>query len=229
MTIIQLQDVQWTKNSKKSEYQLNVPKLQVEPGQKLLIQGPSGCGKSTLLNIIAGIMLPTNGQIKLLGQDLAKLSAVQRDKFRSDHIGVIFQQFNLLPYLSLLENVQLPGWFSTKRRANITSTTAKELLAELAIPAQLLTRSVSELSIGQQQRAAAARALIGKPEIILADEPTSALDEANTIAFLQLLFAQVNQHHSSLICVSHDSRLAQYFDQVVKFDQINQNSSTISM
>jgi putative ABC transport system ATP-binding protein len=227
MAIIQLQDVQlnWTN----SAYQLNVPKLQVERGQMILIQGPSGCGKSTLLNMMAGIILPTNGQIKILGQDLAKLSAAKRDKFRSDHIGVIFQQFNLLPYLSLLENVQLPGWFSAKRRANISPDTPKTLLANLSIPAQLLTRSVSELSIGQQQRVAAARALIGQPEIILADEPTSALDEANTISFLQLLFAQVKQHNSSLICVSHDSRLAPYFDKVVQFEQIDQNSSTISM
>ena len=148
----------------------------------------------------------------------------QLDQFRVDHLGVIFQQFNLLPYLSILENVQLPCWFSNKRmnRVEDLHQTSIKLLQELQIPKQLFSKSVNTLSVGQQQRVAVARALIGKPEIIIADEPTSALDTDNRLRFLELLFYEADQQNSTVIFVSHDPNLAQYFSRVIKMSDINQ-------
>jgi len=151
---------------------------------------------------------------------------VRRDQFRVDHLGVIFQQFNLLQYLSLLENVQLPCWFSRRRRAlagDVGETTVR-LLEELQIPRELFHNAVSALSIGQQQRVAVARALIGRPEIIIADEPTSALDADNRQRFMELLFAEIDRQESTLIFVSHDAYVAEYFPRVIELAEVNEES-----
>lgn len=184
---------------------LNIPELKVNQGEHLFIKGPSGCGKSTLLSLLTGINTPSEGSLNVLDKQLSALSGSQRDKFRANHIGYIFQQFNLLPYLSVLENVVLPCQFSKRRRSQVSGDLHKhaiQLLERLHLSSDLMNKPVAELSIGQQQRVAAARALIGKPELVIADEPTSALDHDNRSAFIELLLEQANQANSTLLFVT---------------------------
>ena len=195
---------------------LDIENLCVSQGEHLFIKGPSGCGKSTLLSLLTGINTISDGELNVLGQELSCLSSVQRDRFRADHIGYIFQQFNLLPYLSVIENIVLPCHFSSYRRNNVSGDlqqTARDLLTQLRLPESLWDAPVNHLSMGQQQRVAVARALIGKPSLIIADEPTSALDQDNRTHFIQLLLSQVNQTNTTLIFVSHDSTLEHLFDR----------------
>ena len=197
---------------------LKLPSLAVNPENSLFLQGPSGSGKSTLLNLIGGVLTLQAGRIDLLGQPFSALPAAQRDAFRADHIGFIFQQFNLIPYLSVIDNVLLPCRFSARRaaQAGYAVVAATMLLDRLDIAPELHTRPAHALSVGQQQRVAAARALIGKPEILIADEPTSALDAPRQAAFVDLLLAEARANRSALIFVSHDLRLATHFDGVLE-------------
>ncbi|MCB0020227.1 MAG: ABC transporter ATP-binding protein [Anaerolineales bacterium] len=202
---------------------LQIPELRVHQGEHLFIKGPSGSGKTTLLNLLAGVNVPTVGSVTILGTSLTALSHAGRDRFRADHLGIIFQQFNLLPYLSILENVLLPCGFSARKRqqAGDQRQSALRLLAQLGIPADLLHQSVDKLSVGQQQRTAVARALIGNPEIVIADEPTSALDSDNRDRFLELLFQETEAQGSTLIFVSHDQHIAAQFTHVVDLLELN--------
>lgn len=203
---------------------LDIKKLLVHQGQHLFIEGESGCGKTSLLNLLSGITQPERGQIKVLGEALVGLSALRRDQFRADHLGVIFQQFNLLPYLSVLENVALSLHFSKKRRARVKdmATAAKSVLNELEISSDLYDKSVLNLSVGQQQRVAVARALVGNPELIIADEPTSALDAKNRNSFIRLLFELATEHGCTLIFVSHDYQLSTHFRHSINLAEVNQ-------
>jgi len=209
---------------------LNLPEFKIEKHEHVFLQGPSGSGKSTLLGLVGGILVSESGTLKVLGQDLQNLSRSGRDSFRVDHIGFIFQLFNLLPYLSIEENVMLPLSFSSIRakRAGRTKIDqfkeAKRLLKSLALEEQLANKSpVTELSVGQQQRVAAARALIGNPELIVADEPTSALDSDLRHSFLDLLFGECKKAGSTLLFVSHDSTLSDLFSRKISMDEINNN------
>lgn len=222
-SVIHLQDVRFRWPGQ-AEDLLDIPELLVKQGEHLFIQGPSGSGKTTLLNLLTGINLPDSGSVSILGTPLESLSSTQRDQFRADHLGVIFQQFNLLPYLSLVENVKLPCGFSSRKRNNAgnTGATAQRILSHLSIPESLFNQPVSKLSVGQQQRTAVARALIGSPEIVIADEPTSALDSNNRDRFMELLFQETEEQGSTLVFVSHDQYIAKQFDHVVDLNQINQ-------
>ncbi|GFM67428.1 ABC transporter ATP-binding protein [Pseudomonas cichorii] len=207
---------------------LDIPAFRLEPGETLFLKGPSGSGKTTLLGLLGGVQKPGSGSIRLLGQDLSKLSAGARDRFRVDHTGYIFQQFNLLPFLSVRENVELPCHFSrvraerAKQRHGSVEQATSTLLAHLGLkdPA-LLSRRAGSLSIGQQQRVAAARALIGQPELVIADEPTSALDADTRESFIRLLFAECREAGSSLLFVSHDQSLAPLFDRNLSLSELN--------
>jgi putative ABC transport system ATP-binding protein len=196
---------------------LALGRLHVAHGQTVFLHGPSGCGKSTLLGLLAGVLLPTQGRVCLLGQDWAALKPGQRDAFRADHVGVIFQQFNLLPYLSVLDNVTLPCRFSSVRRERCQAAGGPEAVAQnwlqrMGLPQALWMRRADALSVGQQQRVAAARALMGQPELILADEPTSALDAALRQDFMGWLLQAARDAGSTLVCVSHDEQQAARFD-----------------
>ena len=197
---------------------LELPELVLAAGERLFVHGPSGSGKSTLLNLIGGVVQPARGEVRLLGQPLAALGTAARDAFRAAHTGFIFQQFNLIPYLSVLDNVLLPCRFSPRRAARAGDETqeARRLLTALDIAAELWTRPANRLSVGQQQRVAAARALLGKPEIIIADEPTSALDAGRQAAFLDLLLAEARAAGSSVLFVSHDLALADHFERTLE-------------
>jgi putative ABC transport system ATP-binding protein len=192
-------------------------RLKVAQGQTVFLHGPSGCGKSSFLGLLAGVLQPQHGRVSLLGQDWAALPLGQRDAFRADHVGVIFQQFNLLPYLSVLDNVTLPCRFSKLRRercqaAGGPEASAQTWLQRMGLPEGLWARRADTLSLGQQQRVAAARALIGQPELVLADEPTSALDAALRHDFMDVLMQATRDAGSTLVCVSHDPQQAARFD-----------------
>lgn len=222
-SVIELHDVvfTWPKSNAPT---LDIAHLNIAQGEHLFIKGPSGCGKSTLLSLLTGINIASQGVVSLLGHDLRHLKASQRDRFRADHIGYIFQQFNLLPYLSVLENVTLPCHFSAQRKQHVDGALldkAQSLLERLHLPAHLLNTPVTELSIGQQQRVAAARALIGNPELIIADEPTSALDYDNREAFITLLHEEAERACSTLVFVSHDPTLEKLFERSIHLPTLN--------
>jgi putative ABC transport system ATP-binding protein len=206
---------------------LAIGRLQIDAGQTVFLHGPSGSGKSTLLGLLAGVLLPREGSVRLLGQDWAALSGARRDAFRADHVGYIFQQFNLLPYLSMLDNVLLPCRFSTLRRQRAAgASSAQALLERMGLGPALWPRRTAELSVGQQQRVAAARALVGQPELVIADEPTSALDATLRDAFMALLLQQCRDAGSTLVFVSHDLQLAARFDQTLSLPQLNRAASS---
>ena len=199
-------------------------KLHLAAGRTLFVQGPSGCGKSTLLALMAGVLPARQGSVALLGQDWAALPAGQRDARRADHVGVIFQQFNLLPYLSVLHNVLLPCRFSAlraRRCAGGPMAAARGLLQGVGLTPELWARRADALSVGQQQRVAAARALIGGPELVIADEPTSALDAALRDEFMHVLLQACAAAGSALVFVSHDARLAVHFDEQLALPALN--------
>ena len=195
-------------------------------GEHLFVRGPSGSGKSTLLGLLTGILTPESGHLLLMQQDTAGLSATRRDRLRADHIGYIFQQFNLVPYLDLVENVILPCRFSRRRAANAESAhgsiaaAAEYLLDHLFTEGELDREApVANLSVGQQQRVAAARALIGDPDIVIADEPTSALDFGARERFVDLLFERLEETNATLVFVSHDPTLGARFEREAGIDE----------
>jgi putative ABC transport system ATP-binding protein len=207
---------------------LDIAGLSVRRGERLFIEGPSGSGKTTLLNLLAGVVTPRSGSVSVLGTDLGSLGGSQRDSFRADHVGFVFQMFNLIPYLSLVENVTLPLRFSARRRGRARDNggeapaPARRLLKQLGLDVDALARrAVTRLSVGQQQRVAVARALIGRPEIVICDEPTSALDADARRAFLDLLSKEVEAAAATLVYVSHDRSLEGFFDRTVKLHEIN--------
>lgn len=195
----------------------------VKKGEKVFLKGSSGSGKTTLLSLITGIQTVQSGLLVVKDLELKKLKAHKRDSFRGDHIGYIFQQFNLLPWLSVEDNILAPILFSKVKRENEDghhNEKVIELLNELSLDVDI-KKPARTLSIGQQQRVAVARALIGNPEIIIADEPTSALDEDRKNDFINLLFSECEKRSSTLLVVSHDSTIASKFTRVEELEKIN--------
>jgi putative ABC transport system ATP-binding protein len=210
---------------------LDIQELHAEAGDRIFIYGPSGSGKSTLLGLLGGVLSPERGRISLLGHELTKMTPPARDRLRADHIGFVFQQFNLIPYLSVTDNVLLSCRFSSRRRiramasGNTLYDEAARLLDHLDIAPELRHRPVTQLSVGQQQRVAAARALIGRPEIIIADEPTSSLDAERQTSFLNLLSRECIDAEATLLFVSHDRRLASGFSREIALPTLNRAQS----
>lgn len=200
---------------------LSIDHWSIACGARVFLRGASGTGKSTLLHLLAGLRLPDSGIIRINNEDITRLSTAQRDRFRAQHIGIIYQQFNLIPYLSVLDNVLLAPVLAKKYDSDCRQR-ATDLLQALNLNPALFTQAAEQLSIGQQQRVAIARALINRPTLLLADEPTSALDQDNRDAFLQQLLAICAQEHTTLLFVSHDATLAPLFDQNIALDQLNQ-------
>lgn len=193
----------------------------VNHGESIFIHGPSGSGKSTLLNLLGGMLLPQKGSVSVAGHRLDAMSDSKRNQFRANHIGFVFQQFNLIPYLTPLENIELAQRFGKAKSSNQSLNEAQNLLTNLSLKPDVWHQASGKLSVGEQQRVAIARALINKPSLLIADEPTSSLDEQNKQGFISLLTSIAAQQNLTLIFVSHDQSLAQYFDRVEVFDALN--------
>ena len=208
---------------------LEVDELLVAPGERVFVEGPSGSGKSTLLALIGGIVAPTRGSVEAFGEPLSSLPPAARDRRRAERMGFVFQMFNLLPYLSVLDNVLLPCRFSKARAQRAAAAggsaaladEAKRLLARLGLGPDVLARAANSLSIGQQQRVAAARALIGRPDVLIADEPTSALDADNRARFVRLLIDECAAADAAVLFASHDPALAEFFDRQLSMRSLN--------
>lgn len=203
---------------------LRIDALSIPRESRVFLHGPSGSGKTTLLGVIAGVLIPTAGRVRVLGEEPAAQPPSRRDAFRGVHLGYLFQLFNLIPWLSVTENIALPCRLHAARAARLGDVSiddaARRLAADLGL-GDMLDTPVTELSVGQQQRVAAARALIGAPELVIADEPTSALDADLRDQFLELLFAQCTRANATLLFVSHDLALGSRFDQVLSLPDLN--------
>lgn len=214
---IHITDLQYTWPTAKKPT-LSIDEWTVAAGSRVFLYGKSGVGKSTLLNIVAGILPIQHGFIRVAGESLQALNHRQRDQLRAQKMGVIFQQFNLIPYLSVAENIALSRYFSGKKNDEHRLLT---LMDQLKLSTQLLTQKANQLSVGQQQRIAVARALYHQPELIIADEPTSALDSDTRDAFIDLLLEQCALNNSTVLFVSHDPSLASHFDEQVDLHALN--------
>jgi putative ABC transport system ATP-binding protein len=203
---------------------LDLQSFEIKAGEKIFLQGPSGSGKTTLLNILSGVLNFQNGSLKILDSDMQKLSPSEKDLFRGNHMGFIFQLFNLLPFLSVAENIMLPLEFSLRKRSKVTNPEeyVKELMDHLELdPKKYFNQKVTDLSVGQQQRVAVARALIGQPEILIADEPTSSLDHDVRDKFIQLMLRECERNKTTVLFVSHDPSLQKSFDRVLSLKTLN--------
>lgn len=203
---------------------LHIDALHIARGERVFLHGPSGSGKTTLMSLLSGVVQPQAGTVEVLGQNLAARSASARDTLRGSRMGYIFQGFNLIPYLSVQENIVLPCQLHPQRRRRITAASltaeAARLAQQLDIHAQLHS-PVTQLSVGQQQRVAIARAVIGKPELLIADEPTSSLDTDRRDAFLRLLLEVTEEVGATLLFVSHDRGLATHFHRTLSLPELN--------
>ena len=201
---------------------IDIPALEVELRGSVFLQGASGSGKSTLLSLLAGTLKASSGTLQILGTDLTSLSSRRRDRFRAEHIGIVFQQFNLIPFLTVEGNLKLASRF-VNQSVSGTEVRAKQLLESLRLDSAILGRRADRLSVGQQQRVAIARAFINQPEILLADEPTSALDTEARDLFMQLLMSVREATGCTLIFASHDSSLASFFETKIVLKEINRS------
>lgn len=223
--VVDMHDVSFTWPGTKG-FTIKISRFELRADERLLLVGPSGSGKSTFLSLLAGIVPPSAGRLEILGTDIGHLPNAARDHFRAQHMGIIFQMFNLLPYGSAIDNVVLPLHFAAERRRRVLTKgpieqEARRLLASLGLASgEIDGAQAADLSVGQQQRVAAARALIGRPELIIADEPTSALDRNAQRAFIDLLFAETSEAGATLIMVSHDESLSAHFDRALRLDEI---------
>lgn len=207
-------------NSSNQHPTIDIKQWVVQDGESVFLQGKSGSGKSTLLNLIAGTLTPQRGSIAVAGTDITQLSNTQRDIFRAQYLGIVFQQFNLVPYLSVLDNVLIAGYFANNTQIDLPER-ARELCQRLSISEDLLTQEARHLSIGQQQRVAIARALLNRPKLLLVDEPTSALDADATMNFMDLLKREQQANNCAMVFVSHDPNLAQHCDAHISLCELN--------
>lgn len=202
---------------------LDLPHLEIEAGERVFVSGPSGSGKTTLLGLLTGVLAAASGRLEVLGQDLVVLTPAARDALRGERMGYVFQMFNLLPFLDVRQNILLPCRLNRRRREKLGdgAEAAVEEIAEALSIRELLDEPAGRLSVGQQQRVAAARALLGDPELLIADEPTSALDDDRRRGFLELLFDRCRRGGTTLVFVSHDRRLADLFDRTLDLRSLN--------
>ncbi|MCB9425576.1 MAG: ABC transporter ATP-binding protein [Flavobacteriales bacterium] len=206
--MIQTKDIRYKYSD---EVILSFPDISCESGEAVLVLGQSGVGKTTLLHLMAGLLSIQEGSIHVGGQELSSFSSALRDQFRGEHIGLILQQSYFIASLNVLDNVVLGSYVATKKKDVVK---AEELLKRLGVFEQR-SKMPHELSVGQQQRVAIARALMNNPQLVLADEPTSALDDENTKIVSQLLLEVCKEYNSTLVVVTHDSRLKDYIDNQI--------------
>jgi putative ABC transport system ATP-binding protein len=219
--LIKLKQVKFSYSSDSNLHTLNLPSWQVHARESVLLIGSSGSGKSTLLNLLSGILSPDSGQVSVAGYALESLTSRQRDTFRATQIGYVAQSFNLIPYLSAIDNIKLTNYFAQNSNEESNDSGIEPLLLELNITQSQWHKPINRLSIGQQQRIAIARAIVNRPKLLIADEPTSALDQANRDQFMSLLMTTADNHSMTLVFVSHDLSLKRYFHRVDSMSDIN--------
>jgi ABC-type lipoprotein export system ATPase subunit len=204
-----------------SGFQLNVPRIEVAAGEKVAIIGPSGSGKTTLLHLFAGIREPQSGKISICGKDVVHLTAAARRHFRLTSVGLVFQEFELLEYLSVLDNILIacrigsPLKITAQRREAAT-----RLAAQVGLTSDKLRRLPQQLSQGERQRVAICRALLHDPPLLLADEPTGNLDPANKRRILDLLIEHAVSRRATLVAATHDHQLLGAFDRVLEMEKL---------
>jgi len=220
-TAISLENVRYRYPKTQSDV-IRIKQWQVEKGDHVFIHGRSGSGKTTLLNVLTGILSSQSKGVSIFGQNIADLSQRQRDRFRAKNIGVVFQQFNLVPYLSVLENIELAAYFAKTPQDTINKR-YPELFAGLQLPLKLADQRADQLSVGQQQRVAIARALINQPQLLIVDEPTSALDNEAKHSFMTMLMNSVKNNNTTLIFVSHDKGLKSFFTSHISMEELTQS------
>ncbi len=196
---------------------LLLDEFNVAVGEQVVVMGQSGCGKTTLLHIVAGISRPTAGKVKIDGWDITLMDEAECDQFRAEHIGYVFQTFNLLPGFTALENVLLGMTFGKGRADPVR---ARHLLDRVGL-SHRLTHKPPTLSVGEQQRVAVARALANRPQLLLADEPTANIDSGNQQAVIDLLRSTCREENVALILVTHAPQVAKQFDRVENLEKIN--------
>lgn len=217
---IKLVDLNYRYDSQKSESSsLTIPNWQVQKGSQVFLFGDSGSGKTTLLNLLSGVLPPDQGSVEILGCDISVLSNSERDAFRAKNIGVVFQTFNLIPYLSVIQNIKLAAYFANNSKQDVAQR-AEQLLTALKLENSLLEKPINQLSMGQKQRVAIVRALINQPKLLLVDEPTSALDRSARDAFMQVLIETCESMKTTQIFVSHDQQLMSYFSEVISIQSL---------
>ena len=219
--LIDLNQLRFSYPGDSNTHALNLPSWQVHTKESVLLIGSSGSGKSTLLKLLSGILSPDSGKISVAGHALESLTARQRDTFRATQIGYVAQNFNLIPYLSAIDNIKLTTYFAQNSNADNKDSDIEALLLELNITQTQWHKPVNQLSTGQQQRVAIARAIVNKPKLLIADEPTSALDQANRDQFMSILMTTAASHNMTLVFVSHDLSLKRYFHRVDSMSDIN--------
>ena len=220
-SLIELKQVEFTYPSDIDRCVLNLPAWKVSVGERVLLIGESGSGKSTLLKLLSGILVPDSGSVRVAGMALETMRSRQRDRFRAEEIGYVAQSFNLIPYLSALDNIKLASYFAGKSTSKELGLKAASVLEDLNITESHWHRPIRELSAGQQQRIAIARAIINKPKLLIADEPTSSLDQSNRDNFMSILMETAETHDMTLVFVSHDLSLSGYFDRIDSVSDIN--------
>ncbi len=223
--MINLENVRFAYPGEPTQAVIDISQWQVDDGERVFVVGNSGSGKSTLLGLLCGLIKPDTGKLVINNTALESLSSKRRDNFRASNIGYVAQNFNLVPYLSAQENVQLALYFGGDKRNSAGIEQVENLLGAMNIPASQRGKPVVQLSIGQQQRVAIARAIVNKPKLLIADEPTSALDQSNRDTFLSMLMDTVKDNQMSLVFVSHDLSLGNYFDRTDSMSNINKPGS----
>ena len=213
--MIQLKNISF--QHPQSDFTLSIDELLFTKGSKNAIIGPSGAGKTTMLNLVAGILLPQQGSIKVDEAYINRLSDKERRNFRIQNIGFVFQDFRLIPYLNVLDNILFPYRINKALKLDTISISRAHSIAEDLNISHLILKYPDKLSHGERQRVAIARALINKPKLLLADEPTGNLDPANKMHIKDILFDMVEKHHATLITVTHDHEMLNGFDHVVDF------------
>ena len=222
---VNIENLRYAYDKKGTDTLLDIPRWTIAKGEKVLLHGPSGAGKSTLLNLISGILRCSEGKLEVMGKRLDKMNELERDQFRANNVGYVFQSFNLFPFLNAYENVDLSLYFSKDARSERSKQEIENLLRELNLSKSDCAKPIRKLSIGQQQRVAIARSLVKKPGLLIADEPTSSLDEENRNQFMSVLLDLINEQDTTLLFVSHDLSLRQHFNRVEALADIHQGKT----
>jgi ABC-type lipoprotein export system ATPase subunit len=202
------------------EYTLRLPGLRIETGSRTALIGPSGCGKTTLLHLMAGVLVPASGSVTVGDRELSALSDGERRDFRAANVGLVFQEFELLEYLDVLDNVLLPFRINASLALDAAARERATALAEGAGLRDKLRRPVTRLSQGERQRVGLCRALVARPDVVLADEPTGNLDPDNKERAIEMLERHVSESGTTLVVATHDHALLPRFDRVIDFAEL---------